>query len=125
MGFLKKIGSIILKGAAIATGYGPMIGALAPAAAGTVTRVTDIFSKLAGLVITGEAMGQALKLPGDQKLAAVTPLAIQMILQSDVMLGRKVKDQAKFAAASATIVSGLADLLNSLDDDIAVENKAA
>jgi hypothetical protein len=125
MSFLKRLGSIIVKGAAIAAGFGPMISATVPGAAGVVTKVTDTLQQLVGIIVNVEAVGQVLGTPGPDKLKAATPLVAQIILQSDFMVGKKIKNQELFQKAAAQFAGGAADFLNSLEDDIEELKKVA
>jgi hypothetical protein len=125
MSWLKKIGTVIVKGAAIAAGFGPLISATVPGSAGVVTRVTDTLQQLVGIVVNVEAVGQVLGTPGPDKLKAATPLVAQIILQSDFMVGKKIKNQELFQKAAAQFAGGAADFLNSLEDDVEELKKVA
>jgi hypothetical protein len=46
----------------------------------------------------------------------VVPLISQIVQQSQIMTGKKIKNEAQFIAACQTIGGGVADLLNSIED---------
>lgn len=117
--WFKKVIDVVLKGISIATGFMPLIQGVAPnntAVQNTVATISDDLTKVAGIVTTVEAIGASLSLPGAQKLTAAAPLVAQVILQSEFVVGKKVKDEAKFKAGVASIASGMADVLSSLED---------
>ena len=123
MGWLKKVGSIIVKSAASAAGVGPLLGTSAPHAAGAIQKVTDTLQQLVGIVTNIEAFGQVLGTPGADKLKAATPLVAQIVLQSDFMVKKKIKDPVLFQKAMAGMAGSIADFLNSVDDDAVEEEK--
>jgi len=124
MDFLKRLGSILLKGTQIALGVGPLVSSAFPSTSGAVVTVTNDLSAIGQVVVNAEAFGQALSLPGDQKLKAAIPAAAQVFLSSQMLHGRKVQDVARFNAAVATITGGVADMLKSLDDNIKTQDAA-
>lgn len=125
MGFLKKLGTILLKGTAVVAGVGPLISNQVPAAIPVLAQVTDTLARVAGVVTQMELVGQALGLAGPDKLKGAAPAVAQVILESSLLVGRKIKDPELFKRGCTSIGSGMADVLNSLDDDIAVEEKSA
>lgn len=125
MNFLKKFGQVVLKITQVAMGVGPLIQAAAPGSATAVSVVVAELQLLAGVIQQAEIFGQALSLPGAQKLTAATPAVAQMILQSSIMAGRQIADPVKFQAGCQQMAAGMADILSSLkDSDVAGENKA-
>lgn len=122
MGFLKKLGQILVRATEIAVGIGPIASQYFPAQAGVITTVVNDLTAVGQAVVQAEVFGQALGLPGPDKLKAAIPAALQIFRQSQIVHGRKVKDEAKFTAAVAQITGGVADLLSSLDDDIKTED---
>lgn len=115
MTFLKKLGSIIAKGVQIALGVAPAFEGLMPAS--TAAIVQQDLTQLSGIITTVEAMGQALSLSGNQKLTAAGPLVAQLIMQSSVMVGKKVADPTLFQKACTEYAQATVDLLNSLHAD--------
>ena len=91
---------------------------VAPQRAEQLHQVSDDLTKIAGVVTTVEAIAQAMTTPapGAERLRMATPLVAQIVLQSDVLVGHKIKDQAAFYKACASIGGGMADLLNSLEE---------
>ncbi len=118
MKFLSKLGQILLKGTQIVTGLQPLF----PQQATTIGKIEDTITKAAELVTQAEVFGQALGISGPDKLKALTPSLTQLLLQSNLLAGHKIKDPVLFAKGVASVGSGLADILNSLDDDISTED---
>ena len=115
MGFLRKAGSIIGKITQLWLGLAPMLTNIP----GSVrTEISSDLTILAGIIINAEAMGQALDIKGPDKLKAAAPLVAQMVLQSSLLAHRKIKDPVLFKQGCTKMGDGMADLLNSLDDDI-------
>lgn len=123
MGFLKKLGTILLKGTAVVAGVGPLISNQVPAAIPVLAQVTDTLARVAGVVTQMELVGQALGLPGADKLKGAAPAVAQVLLESSLLVGRKIKDPELFKRGATKIGDGMADVLNALDDDIKVEDK--
>lgn len=117
MNFLKKFGQVALKITQIALGAVPLFSGVVPGGAGTITHIVDYLQQVAGAVQQVEIFGQALGLPGTQKLIAATPAVAQIILQSSLMAGRKISDPVKFQAGCQQMAAGMADVLNSLKAD--------
>lgn len=125
MNFLKKFGLAMLKVTQIVTGLGPIVAAAVPQTAGVVTAVTGDLQLLAGEIATVEAIGQALSIPGAQKATAAAPLIAQIVLQSTLMVGKHIADEALFTKACTALGGDIADLLNSLQGNaVQTENKA-
>lgn len=121
--FLKKAGQIILEGAQIFTGFAPMVSAAYPKSAGAITTISKDLSQVADAVVQAEAIGQALNLPGAQKLQAATPLVAQIIIDSSILVGKQVAQPELFKQGSQKIADGMADVLNSLHADSATQTK--
>lgn len=117
MSFLKKFGLVLAKGLQLVSGFGPIIGGIVPGSAGIIAKVDETLQKVVAIVMNTEAIGVALSLTGPQKLQAAAPLVAQEILQSALLVGHKIADEAKFTAASIKITEGVVDLLNSLHED--------
>lgn len=120
MSFLKKFATTALKVVGVASGFLSLTqGAVqGTPAADTVQKITDDFTKIAGAIVTVETVVTAVGNPalsGPDKLRAAVPLVAQVIQQSEIMVGHKIKDEAKFTKAVEGIASNMADLLNSLE----------
>lgn len=120
MSWLKTVGQIALAGAKIA-GFAPLVMPFIPEDRRTtvdaiVARTTDTLSSISGVIAQAEIMGQALALPGADKLKGATPAVAQLVLQSSILAGKKIADPAKFQAGCQQIAAGVADVLNSLHD---------
>lgn len=114
MGFLKKLGQILLKGTQIVTGLGPLL----PGQAGTIARVADTLEKIAGVVTSVEVFGGVLGTSGPDKLKAAVPAAAQIVLQSDILAGKKIENHPLFMEGVGDIVTGLVKVFNSVKADI-------
>jgi len=115
--FLKKFGLNVLKIVGIVAGVFPVVQGVAAAVSAGNQTVQDTFTKIGAVVMTAEAMGQAVTTPlsGADKLKAAAPLVAQVVQTSELLVGKKVKNEAAFAQAIETITGGVADLLNSLE----------
>jgi len=118
MKFLSVLGKILVTGSKIVTGLGPML----PIPQSTAIRLQDTLAKIAEIVVSVEAFGTILNTPGPEKLRAASPLVGQIILQSDLLTGKKIDDPVLFQKGIASITSGMADVLNSIKDDIKTES---
>lgn len=121
MKFLTRLGMIALE---VTTGiklWGPTIKQFAPDSIDrvidTVTKHADTSTQIVGVVMQAEVMGQALGLPGTDKLKAAVPAAAQIFLHMDAIKGHKIKNPELFKQGVERCVGGWADILNSLDDD--------
>lgn len=127
MSWLKKIGVVALQMTQAITGFGPLISAMIPGTRDDklLATVQGELPKLLEIIASIEIAGAALNLPGAQKLEAAAPLFAQVILQSSAMAGKKIKDQVLFTKSVKEIASGMAGILNSLDEGgVKAENKA-
>ncbi len=114
--FLKSFGLAVARVLGVVSGITPVIESAAP-----VTRpVLDKLTQIGAMVMQVEAVFAAISDPagktGSQKLKAATPLVAQVIQSSELVAGKKIKDEQAFTAAVTTITSGVADLLNSLGE---------
>jgi hypothetical protein len=120
MNFLKKLGTVVLKMVGIATGLMPLIQQELPAQAAAVAgTVVDKLNQGLGVIVTTEQMFTAVSQAsgqGSAKLQAATPFIAGLIQQTDMLTGKKPKDEAAFEAATTKLTSALADILNSYGD---------
>lgn len=116
--WFKKITEVALKGLALATGVMPLIQGFAPSKASEMAHLSDDLTKIAGMVTTVELIGASITspLPGAEKLKAASPLVAQVILQAEFMVGKHIKDEARFKQGVASLSSGMADVLSSISD---------
>ena len=124
MKFLTKLGQILLKGIEIYAGFAPIAQASFPGIAGPIATVSNDLSQIANIIVQVEAMGQALQLPGVNKLIAAVPSVEQIILQSTLLVNHKIANPELFKAGATKIADGMADVLNSLHDQIDTVSKA-
>lgn len=117
MTFLKKLGSVLAQGIALATGVWPLVSRFfgaGTAAANVATTVVNDLTQIGQVVVQAETMFQGAG-TGPQKLAAATPLVANVIKTSELVSGHKIANEAGFTKACQEITSAVADLLNSLD----------
>lgn len=114
--FLKNLVSNILKGGKLVLAYATGISALTPTDKDdrAVQYASDTFTKIADLIVTSQTFREVLSLQGPQALDAIQPLVTQLILQSELLAGKEIADQDKFAAAVKGIASNVVDLLNAV-----------
>ena len=117
MTFLAKVGAVLVKAAAIAAGFAPLLSAAVPGSGGVVQTIVDKFSQVVDAVVQVEAIGQTVGLSGAQKAAAVAPLIAQILLDFCHVRGWQIADETKFKAACQTIGGGVADFLNAVHPD--------
>mgnify|MGYP001561276841 FL=1 len=125
MGWLKKVGLIVLKVTEIVSGLGPIASALIPGDKDDkVIRVVSAdLAQIAAIIAQAEIFGQALGLPGAQKLTASAPAVAQIIMQSAILANHKIADPVKFKAGCTQVPSGMADILSSLEDKVETQGK--
>src|SRR5215831_4925882 len=121
--FLKKAGQIILTGVEIFSGIAPILTSKIPNSSGAIQTVSKDLAQVAGVVMDVEAFGQALGLPGAQKLQAAVGPVSQIILDSSLLAGKTVADPALFKQGAQKVADGLADVLNSIHPDNATQVK--
>ncbi len=114
--FLKAFGLAVVKIVGVVSGIAPLVETAAP-----LTRpYFDKFSEIAKAVLNVEAVFAAISDPGvktgSQKLKAATPLVAQIIQSSELLAGKKIKDEGLFIEACRNITSNMADLLNSIGE---------
>ncbi len=113
MTFLKRLGEILAKGLAIAAGVGPLIAPYLGAKSGMVTEAVNDLTQISNIVIDAEAMMQT---PGSgaAKLAASTPLVLQVLKTSQAFSGKKIDNEALAEEGAADIVTGLTKFMNAI-----------
>lgn len=123
MTFLSKLGGLIVKGIAIAAGVQPFIAAMNPKVGAEVQAVADGLSQAEDVIVSVEAVGQALGIKGPDKAKAAAPLMMQVLINT-LVLGhkdRKIANQALAMQGAQKVGEGIADFLNSLHEDAAKE----
>jgi len=123
MKFLTKLGQILRKGLEIYTGFSPIISGMISGSGNVVQTISRDLTEIANIITTVEVIGQTLNQAGPDKLKAATPLVAQVILQSSILANHKIGDPALFQAGCQKLADGMADVLNSLHDDISTVNK--
>lgn len=112
MKFLTKLGQIIAKITGILTG----ISSLVPQYDNETGKIKDTMNAIAAIVMNVEVFGQILGTPGADKLKAASPLVAQIILQSNMLIGKKINDKVLFAVGVEKLTAGMADILNSIHE---------
>lgn len=125
MKFLTKLGQILVKATQIVTGFGPIVQQFVPSSVDAVTEVTSDLNLIAQVISNVEAVGQVTGLTGPDKLKAATPLVAQAILASSLLAKHQIANATLFQQGAQKIADGMADVLNSLKDDINTEDKLA
>lgn len=112
--FLKKLGQIIVAGANVFGVFSPMIQQVVPGS-GVVNTVSKDIAEIGNVVVSVEAFGQMAGLPGAQKAKLAGPQIAQILMNSTLLVGKKIHDPVLFAKACASMGGDMADILNSLD----------
>lgn len=121
MTFLKKLGVFLAKFVAIAAGVGPIITPfLGSGKAGqdVTTAVNDLTAMESAVVMIETALQGA---TGPAKLAALIPLIGNIIKTSEMVVGKKIANEALFTTAIQEYAQATVDLLNSIDQNEAKE----
>ena len=106
MNFLKKLGFLFLKIGKVVIADPSITG---------LSGTSNTLSLITQAVSIAEISGSANGLTGQQKLDGAVPFVAQAIIQSSILSGKKIADEAKFQSACKAITGGFADLLSSLD----------
>ena len=125
MKFLSKIGQIIVKGLEIVTGLEPAINVLNPGVGATLQTATSDLEELASIIQMIEAAGQSVGVAGPDKLKMAGPLVAQIVLKSSLLVNHQIANGPLFTQGTTKIADGMADVLNSLKDNIQTTNKGA
>jgi NADP-dependent 3-hydroxy acid dehydrogenase YdfG len=124
--FLKKFAADVINVAGVVSGIGPIFAKALPAAAGqAVTTGINDFEQVATIVQTIEVGAESLQ-PGmtdAQKVAAMTPSVAQVVLQSSILAGKKIANQALFTQGCQELSQGMQDIMNSIDESAATVTK--
>lgn len=125
MKWLTRVGSILLKATQILVGITPVVGPIIPG--DKDDRILAVAASELQLMLTVitqvELFGQALGIPGPDKLKAAAPAVAQIILSSAMMANRKIEDEVLFRAGCVKVADGMADIANSLKADIETISK--
>lgn len=116
MTFLSKLGSILAKGLALATGIWPLVSPLFGSSAKaqqTGTTVINDLTSIAQVVVQAEAIIQT---PGSgvQKLAAAAPLVANIVRTSELVSGHNIANETLFIQGCTDLTNAVAEILNSL-----------
>jgi len=118
MTFLKKLGQFLAQAVALATGIGPLIEPfLGQGRASQIpSTVVNDLTQIAQVVTSVEAVVQT---PGSgaTKLAAATPLVLQILRSSQAFAGMKIADEALAEKGASGVVQGIVDFMNAIHPD--------
>ena len=120
MTFLKKLGTILLNVAGIATGVGPIIMPFLGSgkAAQVEGKVVNDLTSIGSLIVQIETAFAAVPgSTGAQKLQAAIPLVANVIKTSEMVSGKKIANEALFTQAVTEYTQATVDLLNSIHAD--------
>ena len=120
MTFLKKLGQVLLKVIALAAGVGPIIQPFlgsGKAAQTTGTVVNDLTAIGSVIVQIETAFGAIPNSTGAQKLQAAIPLVANIIKTSELVVGKKIANEALFTQAVTEYAQATVDLLNAIHPD--------
>ena len=120
MTFLKKLGTILLNEAGIATGVGPIIMPFLGSgkAAQVEGKVVNDLTSIGSLIVQIETAFAAVPgSTGAQKLQAAIPLVANVIKTSEMVSGKKIANEALFTQAVTEYTQATVDLLNSIHPD--------
>lgn len=111
---LSKIAGIIKRVATEDDMVVPWIKRFFPKYAAQIDKAEDSLDQIAGLVVKGEIVGQAIGSTGPEKAAEVGR-AVEELLLDKLVAGRKIANPALFRQGAARISGGVADVINSLE----------
>lgn len=126
--FLKQFGLDVLKGIQIFEGIEPVASAALSATSPKAASELDSISQMAGAAMNIESGFAAAFGPTNQtgpaKLAALVPQVQQIVLNSELLVGKKIGNEALFTKAMQEYAQATADMLNSLQPNVATKNPA-
>lgn len=125
MTFLKKLGLALAKGLAYVTAFAPVIEQVVPGSDKPIAVISADLTQMANVVASVEAAGVAISATGAQKLQMAIPAVAQVVLQSSVLVGKKIENADLFNKAASEYAQATVDLLNSLKADVVTVDKTA
>jgi hypothetical protein len=120
MTFLKKLGQVLLKVVALATGIGPVIlpflgsGEVKEYAGKGLNDLTAIGQVIVQIETAFAAIPNS---TGAQKLQAAIPLVANIIKTSELVAGKKIANEGMFTQAVTEYAQATVDLLNAIHPD--------
>lgn len=117
MNFLKKLGGIIAAVSGVWLGFSPSLSKQFPQTGGVIQTISSDLAEVGNAVVAIEAIGQLQGLTGPDKAKAVAPQIAQIILNSTLVAGKQIQDQAMFMSGCQEVGQGIADILNSIHHD--------
>ena len=117
MSVLKKLGQLLFKGLLLAEGIQPLITPLLGSgrAARIEGTVVNDFTSIGTVVVQIETALQGK--PGADKLEAAIPLVRSIVMTSEMVIGKKVADDAKLTKGIEELTQAVYDILDSLHGD--------
>lgn len=114
--FLSKLGQIINQTAGLVPAFTPLATTLAGHPVPIMQTTSDQLTQIAGVIAGVEVIGQAIKAPGTQKLTLSIPLVTQIVMASPLLHNKTVKNKQLFLEGVTDMSSGMAKILNSIDE---------
>lgn len=117
MNFLKKLGTALANAAVIAAGLGPILTPfLGAKAAPVVAAGINDLTQISATITSAQAL---ITTPGSgaQKLAAVTPLVLQILKTSEAFGGMKIADETLAAKGAQEVAQGVVDFMSAIHPD--------
>ena len=116
MSFLRRFLAALLKITQIATGIEPVV--VSDIGSSTkISAITDDLTRITTIVQNGAAIVSLLKqnLTPEQEATALSPLISQELLKSELLIGRKVKDEVLFSKGSTDLALAVREILESIE----------
>lgn len=120
MTFLKKLGTILVNVAGVAAGIGPIITPFLGSGKVTTTASTVVndLTAIGSIIVQIETAFAAVPgSTGAQKIQAAIPLVGNIIKTSELVVGKKIANEALFTTAIQEYTQATVDLLNSIHPD--------
>lgn len=120
MTFLKKLGSVLMRVLAVSGLVGPIVTPLfgSGKAAQTASTVTNDLTAIGTTIVQIETAFAAIPgSTGAQKLQAAIPLVANIVRTSEMVVGKKIANEALFTQAVQEYAQATVDLLNSIHPD--------
>lgn len=113
MTFLKKLGSYLAQGIALATGIWPLVSGLFGSKAQAGITVINDLTAVGQVVVQTEAI---LQTPGSgaAKLAAAAPLVANIVKTSELVSGHQIANETLFIQGCTDLTNAVAEILNAL-----------
>jgi hypothetical protein len=119
MTFLAKLGKFLAQGISMAAGIWPLVSPIFGSNAkvqATGTTVINDLTTIGQVVVQAEALIQGAG-TGPQKLAAATPLIVNIVKTSELVSGHQIANESLFIQGCTDLTNAVAEILNSLSSN--------